>query len=578
MSDVADALRIVRDIAIGIGTLGIGVPLVWRWGLNAYDAIRSRVVAYHQDNLTLEHLRDRNAINRVKIIERDENGNLGVALNTDGTYRNLDTGEVFTQLTTLYLDPMRMKIDAMHKMLLAMRGIQGPGKAMETLSETTETPIAWPATVTLGDLFRDRRPSIHDLVVGAYPTENGLQVISDSLHNLMHVLTVGASGWGKSTWLRAFLWQIAKATEPCEVIAVDVNGSEFNVLRGWGKLRYPVARDVPEAVALLGAVSGEIADRKRLYESYAPIATTLNEYNEATGANVAPWVVVVDEGTSLLNQPGISEPLRAAVQTARQYGIYILLAGQSANHSVINTQTRDQFSTRLCFHTSPISSRVILDDSGAGSLAVKGRALCQMVGRELCELQGPFIDREAFMRALGNGGPKLAMPVIEGPSLERPRLADDPENINQVLALHRAGESDTAIARQVFGHGTTFYIGIVREILEQHNNSHDNESPSVGHNNSPAGDLRYVVEPENGQSSTTTTSDTPTDTPEDNDQVVVGPDSEEPGWCEFCEGGLGRTFGICTHCGVAVCSVCAPTGLCPDCRAAFAGKTAKERS
>jgi hypothetical protein len=276
-----------------------------------------------------------------------------------------------------------------------------------------ERDVQWPKVVDLRGQFADREPTLNDLVVGVYPDESGLQRLSASIHDLMHVLCVGASGWGKSSWLRGLLWQLARAREPVEVVAIDVSGSEFNPLRNWEKLRYPVAREPQEAAALLEATSQEIARRKELYEA-CPLATKLTEYNDMADEPLSPWVILIDEGTSLLNDGNVGDGLRRGVQQARQYGLYYVVSGQSANHRVIETQTRDQFSTRLCFRTSPTSSRVVLDDGGASDIRNKGRALAQLVGRELQEIQGLYVDKGEFIKALAGGGPRFPMPEVDG--------------------------------------------------------------------------------------------------------------------------------------------------------------------
>jgi len=314
--------------------------------------------------------------------------------------------------------------------------------------------LRWPQNVRLTDLFADQRPTLEHLVVGVTVREDGrIETVGASLHQLMHVLTVGASGWGKSTWLRALLWQIAKADEPVEVLAIDVTGSEFNLLRHWSRLHYPVARSNHEAKVVLHEVSREIARRRELFER-RPLATKLTEYNKLVEDPLAPWVVVVDEGTSLLNQSDIGDPLRDAVQTARQYGIYILLAGQSATHRVIPTQVRDNFSTRLCFHTSPSSSRVVLDDRSAGDLDTPGRAWVQLTGRELIQVQGPFVSRPEFLQAVSGGEPRFALPQVER----------DPPAQEQILDLIREGHSDTQIARTVYGYTNGRVIAHVQAV------------------------------------------------------------------------------------------------------------------
>jgi energy-coupling factor transporter ATP-binding protein EcfA2 len=433
----------------------------WRVKVDFYNFRHQRRL----NDLEAQCLEREAALESIRHIMPDENGRLGVTF--DGkTYHSLDTNAVFDQWRVQYVDPLAERMLAMEKMLRASNGL---GREIAQQLESAVTPDPWAAygLVDLDQLLGDGQPSIHSLIVGARPiATGGLEVVKMALHDLMHTLVIGASGWGKSTWLRALLYQLARASEPVEIVAVDINGSALNALHGWGKLRYPVARTASDAIAVLQAVINEIERRKGLYEQY-PTVEKLHEYNQATSAGLPPWVVVIDEGTNLLNQEGIGEPLRSAVQTARQYGVYILLAGQSAKHSVIDTQVRDNFNTRLCFRTSPTSSRVVLDDRAAGDLGVKGRAIVQMDGRELCELQGPWIAKDRFIAALSNGGARYEMPETERPP-GRQRLAEDQTNINQVLNLHEDGDSDTAIAREVFGHGTSFYIDVVREIL-QHN-------------------------------------------------------------------------------------------------------------
>jgi len=336
--------------------------------------------------------------------------------------------------------------------------------------EPGEPVLNWPEIVPLPALFTNRQPSLESLVIGAYPTASGrLETASLSLHQLMHTLAVGASGWGKSTWLRALLWQVALAPEPIEVVAIDVMGSEFNALYNWGKLRYPVARTAQEAMAELQAVSIEIERRKHLYERY-PLATKLPEYNAASGETLPPWLVVVDEGTNLLNQSGTGEYLRAVIQSARQYGVYCQVSGVSAKHNVIDTQTRDNFSSRLCFRTSPTSSRVVLDDRAASDLTKKGRFFAQLEGQMLTELQAPYVGRDAFLNALTNGGPKLDMPQV---SAQSPNADDDPaaglseDQIEMILGLVAEGQTDSAIAQQVFGYRNARRVEQVRAVSER---------------------------------------------------------------------------------------------------------------
>jgi DNA segregation ATPase FtsK/SpoIIIE-like protein len=439
---------------------------LYRAGRRVYDDAYERWRALRHDRLTLSHIGNQNALHRVRTIEPNERGRYPLLVGTDGTIRNPNTLARFTIHAVNERYPFLENIDGRVRALEAAGGWPTKQAAEALLPETDHKP-AWPSMVTIGQVFADRQPSIHDLVVGV---KSDGELVSDSIHNLMHVLSVGASGWGKSSWLRAFLWQIAKATEPVEVIAIDVNGSEFNALRGWGKLRYPVARTAQDAGAVLGAVIAEIGRRGEMYERH-PMATKLSEYNQATGAGLPPWVVAVDEGTNLMHKAGIGDPLRELVQTARQYGVYVLLVGQTAKATVIDTEIRDQFSTRLCFHTSPPSSRVVLDDKAASEIHAKGRAIVQMVGREQEQVLGPWVTRGEFIAALDGTGPQMDMPESETPIDVTRSAGLSGDQVNEIMERWYAGEKVTPIALAVFGYGNPFYIAKVRKVINEYDNT-----------------------------------------------------------------------------------------------------------
>lgn len=327
-----------------------------------------------------------------------------------------------------------------------------------TTPETIEHELALPPQVSLANLLRGTA-SLNHLVIGAIVRDNNIEPLTASLYDLMHVLAVGASGWGKSTWLRSLLYQIALAQEACEVIAIDTAGSAFNALSGWGKLRYPVARTTDQAISQLNEVSTEIERRKELYRQY-PTVENLPEYNRHAKQLLAPWIVAIDEGTNMLNQDGISEPLRAGVQTARQYGIYYLLSGQSAKARVVDTQIRDNFSTKICFRTSPSSSRVVIDDSAANELREKGRAWVQLPGRELTQMQGAWIDKQSFIGALSNGGARHPQP--------EPVKPEPDERAQKILNMWgQEGMSITAIANEIYGSHGGQQNRLIQKVIDQ---------------------------------------------------------------------------------------------------------------
>lgn len=446
---------------------GLVVALVL-WRLALFVIARTADVYHHVKTLELDRQSRARTLAEPARISPDPVTGCYPLLQEAGSGRVLDPdrglvfdyGGLLNASPEVHLWAARRRIVQSLNVNLGGAGAGGGDHVAGLLQEPAQS-TQWPKLVDLRGQFADRRPTLDDLVVGVYPDENGLQRLSASLHDLMHVLAIGSSGWGKSSWLRSFLWQLANAREPVEVVAIDVSGSEFNPLHGWQKLRYPVAREPQEAAALLKASSQEIARRKELYEAY-PLATKLTEYNDMAMDPLTPWVILIDEGTALLNDSDVGGCLRRGVQQARQYGLYYVVSGQSANHKVIETQTRDQFSTRLCFRTSPTSSRVVLDDGGASQIKDKGRALAQLVGQELCEIQGAYISRDEFVKALAGGGPRFPMPETGGNGGDNGGDGNQEQRIRDLAAQ---GMSKRQICLDVFGYAGGAAFDAVSKVL-----------------------------------------------------------------------------------------------------------------
>ncbi len=315
-----------------------------------------------------------------------------------------------------------------------------------------------PSLVRLSDVARN--PSLDALALGV--SEKG--TITASLYDLMHVLAVGASGFGKSAFLRALIWQLAQVREPVSIVGVDCFGSELNIIQDWSKLLYPVAKELPEATATLQAVTAEIARRKALYADY-PKAFDLPSYNRLASEPLEPIVLFVDEGTAMLNESGIADPLRQVVQTARQFGVYALLAGQNVTHKVMPTQIRDNFSTRLCFHTSTSSRHVVLGET-PDDVTVKGRAWVQRPGETLQQMQCPFVTREEVGHVLQVGKPARVLDV-EAVNLEVTQ--DDKEE--QILELLSDDTlADSKIASMVYGYNNARTVEKVKELRRRRQN------------------------------------------------------------------------------------------------------------
>lgn len=416
----------IVNIGLQVGIVGLLLVMFWKIIpiLTGWLAIRSRVIKF-------------------------ENGLAPLIIQADGQIYdpNRAIGEnPVISLAALQVQGKQALASSVGNITLNTGGNDSTPQA--ALTDTQNTLPAMLPVSQVGQSY-----TLDSLTIGQ--SEQGL--ITESLYNLMHLLSVGSSGWGKSSLLRYLLFQFAQCKEDFDIYAIDINGSEFNLIQGWSKLLYPVARETNDAIAVLQAFSQETQKRKALYENY-PTAYDLPSYNQLADSKLNPQIILIDEGTNLLNQDGIGEPLREAAQTSRQYGQYIFMTGQSAKASVLDTQTRDNFTSRLCFHTSKPSYRVVLDES-VEQINIKGRCWAQLPGREISQVQIPLTTKQQLLNVLTLGSPKNALPEIVQDETGQNEIEE------RIKALAIDGLSRSQIEREVFGYNGGNAYATVKKVL-----------------------------------------------------------------------------------------------------------------
>ncbi|RLC78195.1 MAG: hypothetical protein DRI81_07175 [Chloroflexi bacterium] len=401
----------------GIAGASVGGAVgVYRASRAVYDDIAKRILYWKDAQLNLAG-KKRRLIE--SFIEHDSNGMLPVIYDRErGIFLNANTNAMWdvvssrvNQAIDEQMRPIREKIYAQQRVLASMAGLK-PNTTTQAILEQPEQIKELPGMIAIADLFRGTRPTINNLVLGV--SQGG--TVTRSLPLLMHTLAVGSSGWGKSKFLHSLIWQIAQAQEPVSVVLIDCSGSAFNCCANWDKLRYPIARTMPQASAVLCEILTEIARRRELYGQY-PQVENLAEYTQAASADLEPIVIMADESTAMLGKKSpIGGELGEISQTARQYGIYLLIAGQSAKANLIDTATRDNFTSRLAFHVPSNSSAVVLDDRRAVSIRERGRAWAALWGEpELLELQTPFVTKDELIAVMTTGAAANTMPAPAQP-------------------------------------------------------------------------------------------------------------------------------------------------------------------
>jgi len=326
--------------------------------------------------------------------------------------------------------------------------------AEDTASEIT---MNWPGHVPLTRYLDAQGGASLDRVflgVTCDPQTGQQLPVSMAMDDLVHFAVGGSSGFGKTTFLEALLYQFVKANA-CDLALVDLKG-ELVAWRNADALRWPIATTRQDGSAILTACYEELQIRKTAFESIGG-AKNLADYNSrANGAGqFRPLVATLDEGTVLLRQDKqLSYQATDLVLLGRSFGLWLVLAAQNFKVNSTASEIRDQLTTRVQFHAQDHNqARILLGHSRAQGLGV-GRAICRLKGHQSdIELQAPIIARADIDALLtGQSGPRQPAPIAEPPTTDDGPLARLSSNEQQrARELARQGETTTAIMKDLWG-------------------------------------------------------------------------------------------------------------------------------
>lgn len=321
-----------------------------------------------------------------------------------------------------------------------------------------------PAMVRWADLLPAGRGDLSRLVLGVHLNSQGrLEPLTISLYELFHTIAAAATGWGKSAFAGAILAQLATCPEPVELVLIDQQDHGLAPFKSCDRLRYPLLREPGEILSALHEVYHEATLRRSaLFARYD--ADDLAEYNSRAGEFLPPVVVVVEEAASLLANKELGLQLKRHAWELRKFGVYQILLLTSAKGTVIDTEHRQQFASKVQLHAGDKNQARLLIDAPEAVSFPPGRALVDLPGRAPTLIQTPYLDRREIR---GLFRPAGALPPGPAPWQPPPDLPTDKQQAT--LDLWDGGERDAGvIARAVYGPGGR-QEALVRATLEKFN-------------------------------------------------------------------------------------------------------------
>lgn len=218
-----------------------------------------------------------------------------------------------------------------------------------------------------------------------------------------HILVVGQTGSGKSTWMKTALAALIsrEKAETLRLAIIDPKRMEFAQWRRLNHLIAPVVSEVDEATELLESIAREMDERSTRIAN--ALFNDFRKYNtdaRKRGQPTLPLIVVVfDEFIDLIEQSRLGKTrskleslLIQLVTKGRAAGIVLMLGTAEAKGEVVNTTLRRNCSYRVCFRVAEAAaSHMVLGEAGAESLRVAGRLLARIEGERI-EAQGYYIE------------------------------------------------------------------------------------------------------------------------------------------------------------------------------------------
>lgn len=228
--------------------------------------------------------------------------------------------------------------------------------------------------------------------------------------DMPHMIVAGATGSGKSVWIKQVMTTLLTRNDKARVIFVMIDmkgGVELSQFKDAPNLLIPIIKEKKDVAPTLERVLKEVRRRLVVFEKMGVV--NIQAYNQRHHPVMAYWVLVIDELAHLMLDPTLkkdSEILLADIAAlSRAAGIHVIAATQRPSVDVVTGLIKANFPVRIAFSTaSQADSRVIIDTGDACQLAPEGRMIFFM-GKTKTELQGPFISpaliQETMTRIVG---------------------------------------------------------------------------------------------------------------------------------------------------------------------------------
>ncbi|MEJ2731090.1 MAG: DNA translocase FtsK [Deltaproteobacteria bacterium] len=274
------------------------------------------------------------------------------------------------------------------------------GSVVIDIPKETANIVRWRNLIKEPDYMSHDSPVSFPIGIGV---DNRIIVADFADSNMCHALVAGASGSGKSEFLKCLVASLIAKNSPdkLKLSLIDPKILTFGGLTDIAHLAEPVITDVKQAIPCLRKAVKEM-DRR-----YAALAKdgheNLTRRLQSGKRDIHFYVIIFDEYADLIlagkNEKKEFESLVAKLAAkGRAAGIHLVLSTQRPDRTVLTGLIKSNLPLKVCMKViSAVNSNIVLDQTGAEKLLGRGDLLCDR-GKGVERAQSPYITQEELKK------------------------------------------------------------------------------------------------------------------------------------------------------------------------------------
>ncbi|WP_395745630.1 DNA translocase FtsK [Prosthecobacter sp.] len=281
---------------------------------------------------------------------------------------------------------------------VALKLAQAPRIEPAAAGVTVDIPRQKPETVLWRDVMDQFKGGPLAFPVGVAVDGSVLTAdLSDS--SMCHALVAGASGSGKSEWLKSVVASLMHRSTPesLRLALTDPKLLTFTSLEKSPHLLRPLMTDIQ---ASLDFLEDAVAEMDRRYSILAKERfSNLRERRDAGKTDLPFWIILFDEFADLIlagrdEKKQFESAVSRLAGKGRAAGIHLILATQRPDNKIVTGLIKANLPVKVCLRvTNAINSQIVLDEPGAEKLLGRGDLLCDL-GRGVQRAQGLFVSSD----------------------------------------------------------------------------------------------------------------------------------------------------------------------------------------